>query len=223
MSRLNAVIHERLIETTVTDQRFQIIVNRLLDRSVICFGDSKPETELYNDALKVTDLLDDFFSVMGCWLHHDTDFHYFRLYPPGAVVPGNPSMFEEDDPALSDKPSQIEVACILTLYLLHDINVRGGHVDEKGETSVCMEEFRVALKNGFDRAFAASSDQDKVFKKLKSLKLVRFKTDADLNDIDTWVSIRPTIAGLVHAEIAEPWAQVSECEVRKNEEEEYVD
>lgn len=223
MSRLNSVIHERLSETTVTDQRFQMIVNRLLDRSIICYGDTKAETDLYNDAIKIVDLLSDFFMIMGCWLVHDTDFHYMRLYPPGADIPGNESMFAEDDPALTDKPAQIEVAAILTLYLIHDANIRGGQVDEKGETSISMEEYRLALKNGFNRSFSSPREQDDVFKKLKSLKLVRYKSGADLNDGDTWVSIRPTISGLVHAEIVENWAKAIDKELGAAEETAYVD
>lgn len=223
MSRLNFAVHERLSETSVTDQRFQMIINRLMDRSILVYGDSKPETDLYNDALKIVDLLADFFMVMGCWLVHDTDFHYMRLYPPGADIPGNPSMFAEDDPALCDKPNQIEVACILTLYLIHDVNIRGGHADEKGESSVCMEEFRLALKNGFDRNFVSPREQEEVFKRLRSLKLVRYKADADLNDGDTWIAIRPTISGLVHADIAATWADKIDQLIHAQEEGAHVD
>lgn len=202
MTSLQSTVAQALQSTRLTPDRFQEIVLRLLDTSVICFADSQAEAALYNDATRVETLLTDYFSIMGCRLFHDRQFQYFRLYAPGATIPGVAGEADPDYASLRLRLNQHEAATALILRFLYDKALIEGRMDDDGRTSVVLEEIHTALKTTLDRSLPVGSlERRSVLRRMKQLKLIDFRSDDDLDQPDTFIVIRPLITSFVHADL----------------------
>lgn len=202
MSSIQDALTQTLQPTRVTSNRFQEIVLRLLDTSVICFAESQAEAALYNDAARVEALLTDYFGVMGCRLYHDREFRYLRLYAPGALIPGVDGESGADNASLRLRFNQHEAAAALILRFLYDKALLEGRIDDDGRTSITLEELHTALKTTLDRSLPVGSlERRGVLRRMKQLKLIDFRADDDLDQPDTFIVIRPLITSFVHADL----------------------
>lgn len=188
-----------LKKTSVNMPRFQQIVARLLGRGIIVYGDSQAESELYNDASRVESLLIDYFSVFGATLFHDHHFSYFRLYPPGTDIQGQNSETEPSENSLRQNLNQHETAAVLVLRFLYDQALQEGSLDDAAEAQVSLEALHTAMQTRLNRTMPPTSGERKnVFRKLKRLKLIKFSSEDDLDQPETWLTIRPMITGFLN-------------------------
>lgn len=193
-------IEEALTGTPVTLERFREVVLRLLDMSVIVRADSQTEEKLYDDAVGILDLLRSYFAVMGCRLVHEAQFRYLQLYAPGVSIPGITTE-TQDASSLRMRLGQHDVAVLLILRFLYDRAIQTGMLDDDGRASVSLEELHTAMKSVLDRSLPdAATERRGIFRRLKQLKVVDYRPDADLENADNIIVIRPIITGMVHAD-----------------------
>lgn len=202
MTDLTRELHQAIEATSVSPDRFREIVLRLLDTSAICFSDSQSEAMLYNDAIRVQPLLVDYFSIMGARLFHDPHFRYFRLYPPGADIPGVATEVDADPSGLRLRLNQHEVAAALILRFLYDKSLTEGRMDDDGCASATLEELHTAMKTVLNRTLPSGAvDRRAVLRRMRVLKLIDYRTEDDLDSPETFIVIRPMITSFVHADL----------------------
>lgn len=204
MTPLSRAIDEALEPTRLRPERFREIVLRLLETSVICHADSQAEAVLYNDASRIEALLVDYLSVIGCRLYHDRDFRYMRLYSPGATIPGLIDAEEAESGALRLRLNQHEVAGALILRFLYDKALQEGRMDDQGRTTISLEEFHTAMQTSLRRTLPAGSNERRaLWRRLKQLKLIDYRTEDNLEDAESFLVIRPMITSFVHPDLIE--------------------
>lgn len=203
MNELLNLVENQLADTSVSLDAFRKIATRLLANGVIYHGDSILESTLYNDAKRIESLLDDYFAVIGCKLFHEPDFQYFCLFPPGANVPGfSDNDEEETESSLRDKLNQDEVASILILRFLYQQLFQEGTLTDEAEASVTLESFYTTMQTRLNRSLSSigTTRRKEIFQRLRRLKLIRYVSNADLDNPDTVLTIRPIITSFVNAE-----------------------
>ncbi len=205
MSDFRQWVIERLIAENLRETDWLELLARLLDYGVICRDESQVEADLYDRYIRLESMIDDYLSMLGLRLHHDSRFQYVRLIPPGARVPGLDD--EQDEPfngGLRTKLSQLEVAVMLTLRAEYDKSLREGQVDEGGCVNLSLESLVLAMKNLLSRTLPESqSERRNLFKRLRQMRVIRFSADADWYDADSWLKIRPMIVHLVGADVVD--------------------
>ncbi len=203
VSEFREWVVERLTAENLREADWLELLARLLDYGVICRDESQIEAELYDRFVRLESMIDDYLSMLGLRLHHDSRFQYVRLIPPGARVPGLED--EQDEPfngGLRSKLSQQEVAVMLTLRAEYDKSLREGQVDEGGCVNLSLESLVLAMKNLLSRSLPESQQERRtLFKRLRQLRVVRFSADADFYDADSWFKVRPMIVHLVGADV----------------------
>ncbi|NTV96192.1 MAG: DUF4194 domain-containing protein [Thiobacillus sp.] len=196
--RLGALLDEELERRGVRVEAFRQLVGRLLGLSIVHREDSAIERQLYDDAVRIEGLLTDWFEVAGFRLLHERHQGYFRLYPPGARVPGLP---DEDDPtvveAVRARPSADFVACCLVLRLLYGECLRQGAINERNEALVTVEHLGSTLLAHMRRALPAKTAREKLFADLKRARLIDYRADPQVEDADALIAIRGTILQFV--------------------------
>ena len=200
MISLHKTIQDELRRTPVSFERFQTLAIRLLDTGVLASGDSQLETELYQDAARVEELLHAYFDIIGCTLHHDHGFEYMRLYPPGSEIPGHESGEDNDvlPKGLRLQLSQNDIAAALVLRFLYSDAVQNGQLDEDGEAMTNLEAFNTAMATQLKRTQSLSVTERRAsFGRLRMLKLVNFPSDLDVADPGAQLAIRPLITSLI--------------------------
>lgn len=202
MTDLVRELEQALEATSVSPERFREIVLRLLDTSAICFVDSQAEAALYNDAVRVQPLLSDYLAIMGARLFHDSHFRYFRLYAPGADIPGVAAESDAEIYGLRLRLNQHEVAAALLLRFLYDKALTEGRMDDDGCATATLEELQTAMKTVLNRSLPAGAvERRAVLRRMRALKLIDYRTDDDLDSPETFLVIRPMITGFVHADL----------------------
>jgi hypothetical protein len=201
MNPLLDALTTSLEDTSVGLERFQAIVLRLLDNGAVCHGDSRVESELYNDAVRVDELLAGYFEIAGCRLFHDRHYRYFRLFPPGADVPGLADQGEELPRALRQSLTQTEVAAALALRFLYGQAVYDGRIDEDGEVTARLSELYTAMETQLQRPLPLSlTERRALFATLRRLKAIRGIDEDALQNADALLVLRPTLTSLIHTE-----------------------
>lgn len=203
MNELREWLLERVKAENLRESDWLELLARLLDYGVICRDESQIEADLYDRYVRIESLVDDYLAMLGLRLHHDSRFQYVRLIPPGARVPGLDD--EQDEPfngGLRTKLSQQEVAVMLTLRAEYDKSLREGQVDEAGCVNLSLESLVLAMKNLLSRNLPESQQERRqLFKRLRQLRVIRFGSEADFYDADSWFKIRPMIVHLIGAEV----------------------
>lgn len=182
----------------VQPDSFRQIVGRLLGLSILHREDSAAERQLYDDAVRIEGLLNDYFEPAGFRLLHERHQSYFRLFPPGARVPGLP---DEDDPIVVDAvrarlPVDF-IACCLVLRLLYNEGLRQGSVNERNEALVSVEHLNATLTAHMRRSLPAKTAREKLFADLKRVRLIDYRADSQVEDADALIAIRGTILQFV--------------------------
>lgn len=176
---------------------FQSVVVRLLDKGILVHGDSNRETELYHIADRAEDVLIDYLAVTGCRLVHDRTFQYFRLYPPGAQIPGMISHDSEYDTAFRANVPANVVAAAVVLRFLYGKALQQGRLDDDAEVQVSIEEFFTSMQTLLKRDVKNKTERTAMFSQLRAMRVIRYSSDEDLTNLDAWMIVRPAITGLV--------------------------
>lgn len=199
---LSALLQEQLDKHNLSLDNWRELVQRLLDYGVLCRDDSQVEAELYDRFLRVHELLNDYFSLMGIRFQHDSHFRFVRMLPPGARLPGMDD--ETDEPfnaGLRNRLNQNEVALVLVLRAEYDKALREGSIDEQGCATLSLEAIAMAMKSLLRRSLPENiGERRQAFKRLRQLRLIHFFAEADIDSGESWIKIRPMIINLVSNE-----------------------
>ncbi len=196
-------ISDSLEQAALNYDDWQQLLQRLLDYGVLCRDESQIERDLYDQFVRVETLIDDYLAMSGIRLQHDPRFAYVRLLPPGASMPGIDD--EVDQPfngGMRNRLTQQEVALVLVLRAEYDKALREGDVDEGGCVLLSLEAVSLAMKNLLARSLPEnSSDRQKLFRRLKQLRLIRFNGDGELDNEELWIKVRPLIVNYVSDQV----------------------
>ena len=220
MSPLTDSLERALESHNLTLKEWRELIQRLLDYGVLCRDDSQVEAELYDRFERIEALVDDYLSLMGVRLQHDTRFQFVRLIPPGARVPGIED--ESDEPfngGFRTRLNQAEIALVLILRAEYDKAVREGVIDEQGCATLSLEAVALASKNLLQRSLPeALAERRQLFRRLRQLRLIHYAQEADLEQTDSWIKVRPLIVNLVNNEWLENLRQDIEAETPTEDE-----
>lgn len=204
-SKIGAHLNAALKDIAVELDDFSELLIRLLDYGVISRDESQIEGLLYDRFLQCEELVEDYLSVLMLRLQHDRRFCFVRVFPPGAEIPG--VVTDEHVPfnnGFRVKPSQQDVAVILTLRVEYEKALREGQVDDKGCVLLSLEGLIIALQNLLKRSLPELLGERKaLFKRLKQLRLIQFNADVDIDSADMWMTIHPSITSFVNADVLE--------------------
>ncbi|MBB3168067.1 DUF4194 domain-containing protein [Simiduia aestuariiviva] len=202
-----------LQKCNVSATQCQQLIQRLLDYGVVCRDESQIEAEFYDLFLRIEPLLDDYFSIAGIRFHHDSQFEYVRLVPPGSRIPGVDDELEEPPfgGGLRAPLPPMVVAVTLVLAVEYERSLREAKIDEKGCASLALEALNLSLKNLLGRSLPDNLlERRALFRQLRQLRVIRMAADADLQQGDSWLIIRPMILTLVTPDVL---TQLSSSEI----------
>lgn len=196
----NELLQQKLTARKFSADEFSELLIRLLDYGVICRDESQIEEQLYDRYLQLQDLVEDYLLPLRVRIQHDKRFHFVRLFPPGAQVPGLPD--DEHQPfnsGLRATLNQQEVATVLVLRAEYDKALREGQVDDQGSVMLALEALGIALKNLLGRTLPVKkTERDQLFRRLRQLRLIQTAQGFDPMQPDAWLKIRPSITSFVN-------------------------
>lgn len=202
---LSSYIEERLEPSAVTPEQLQELLVRLLNYGVLVREDSQVVRELYDRFVRIEEIVSEVLSLYGIRVHHDRRFEYVRLYPPGSRTPGMD--FAEEHAfggSLRARLTQNEVALVLVLRAQYDKAVREGKIDERGYATEPLEAISLAMKKWLNRSLPERLlDRREVFKRLRKLRLIDYRDEDQLDQIEAWIRIHPMIVDFVSTEAIE--------------------
>lgn len=181
-------------------ERFKEITSRLLAWGMIVRDEDGVEQRLYDDARRIEELLSDYFSLAGFRLLHDIKNEFFRLYAPGAQIPGVVDDEFEPQPSLRSKLSADFVSAALTLRFLFQQGLAegGGRLTDSGEVLIRFEELAATQQTQLKRQLPETAgERDKLIKDLKRHRLIHIGSNFSFEDEDAYIAIRPTILGII--------------------------
>ncbi|WP_075188116.1 DUF4194 domain-containing protein [Teredinibacter haidensis] len=194
---------EQLGKSGLSRDEYSEILIRLLDYGVICRDESQIEATLYDRYLQCAGLIEEYLHIIGIRIQHNRQFAFIRIYPPGAEIPG--LIDDENSPYNSgfrSRPSQQEVAVILVLRAEYEKALREGQVDEKGRVMISLEGLAIAINNLLKRHLPEGQvERNKLFTRLRQLRLIQFNIDTELDSDESWISIQPSITSFVTDEV----------------------
>lgn len=180
--------------------RFREITTRLFAWGVVLRDEDGVEQRLYDDAIRIEDVLSDYFSLAGFRLVHDTKNEFFRLYPPGAQVPGIADDDIEPAPCLRARLVADVVAAALALRFLYQQGLAegGSRLTDTGEVLIRFDELAATLQTQIKRSLPESPTERKsILADLKRHRIIQFTSTFSMTDEDALIAIRPTILGII--------------------------
>lgn len=187
-------------------ERFRDIVGRLFAAGIVVREEDGVEQRLYDDARRIEACLSEYFQLGGFRLEHNLKGEFFRLYAPGAEVPGLPDDGQDPVPALRARLSPDFVAAALALRFQYQQGLAeaGSRLTDTGEVLIRFEELSATLQTQLKRALPASAiDRQRLLSELKRHRLIRVATDFSMDDEDALLAIRPTILGIISDDMLE--------------------
>ncbi len=202
MAEFTAALNRLQADERVSAHRFGELAARLASEGSLHPDRSEAERLAYDDAVRVQDELEDYFSVMGCRLAHNRALGYMHLYPPGSTAPGAPpsdGKERETDAMLRHRSSAHVGAAALALRILYDQKLSTGEINTHGGVTVTMEELRVTLRNKLKRDIPPTLGERKsVIRELETIwGVVRTARDIELDAPNARIAIHPKIVDLV--------------------------
>ena len=218
---LTQQLEKQLSDKGYSLQEFSELVIRLLDHSVLCRDESNVEERLYDRFLVLEELIEDYLAPLHLRLQHDRRFCLVRVFPPGATVPGLPD--ENETPFNSGMRAtlgQQEVATVLVLRAEYDKSLREGQVDDQGCVTLSLEALSISMSNLIQRRLPEKkTERAQLFRRLRQLRLINFSSEADMENEDAWLRIRPSITSFVSEavlnQLAEPFSDDSQAGVHE--------
>ncbi len=202
---LHYYIEKRLEAGAISVEQLQELLVRLLNYGVLLRDDSQTVRELYDRFVRIEELVTEILALQAIQVHHDRRFEYVRLYPPGSRTPGMD--FAEEHAfggSLRARLTQNEVAVVLVLRAQYDKAVREGKIDERGYAAEPLEAISLALKKWLNRSLPERlSERREVFRRLRKLRLIEYRDEEDLDQVEAWIRIHPMIVDFVGTEAIE--------------------
>ncbi len=180
--------------------RFREIVTRLFAVGIILRDEDAVEQRFYDDARRIEPILDEYFSLAGFHLVHDLKNEFFRLYAPGAPVPG---LYEDGyDPVhgLRAKLSVDFVAAALALRFQYQLGLTegGSRLTDAGEVLIRFDDLAAAMQTQIKRPLPESAgDRYRLLKDLKRHRIIQYGATFSIEDEDALIAIRPSILGII--------------------------
>lgn len=196
---LQDYIERRLEASAVSAGQLQELLVRLLNYGVLVRDDSQIARELYDRYVRVEDLVTEILALQAIQVHHDHRFEYVRLYPPGSRTPGMDYAEEQAfGGSLRARLTQHEVAVVLVLRAQYDKAVREGRIDGSGYATESLEAIGLALKKWLNRSLPERlAERRDVFRRLRKLRLIEYREEEDLDQVEAWIRIHPMIVDFV--------------------------
>jgi len=93
--------------------------------------------------------------------------------------------------------------------------LREALIDKQGCVTLSLEAVALATKNLLRRSLPEQQvERRQLFRRLRQLRLIHYVQDADLDQADTWIRIRPLVINLVNNEfLASLRAEFSESDL----------
>lgn len=193
-------ITEQLERQNLKLERFKEITSRLFAWGIIVRDEDGVEQRYYDDARRIEALLADYFAVAGFRLVHDLKNEFFRLYAPGAQIPGMADDEFDAQPSLRSKLSADFVAVALTLRFLFQQGLAegGGRLTDAGEVLIRFEELAATQQTQLKRMLPElAGDRERLIKELKRHRMIHIGANFSFEDEDAFIAIRPTILGII--------------------------
>lgn len=197
---LTNVLFEELNLRNLKLEQFREIAQRLFASGILLRDEDGNEQRLYDEAVRIEPVLTEYFSLAGFRLVHDHQNDFFRLYAPGAQIPGLADDDQEPVPALRARLSPDFVAAALALRFLYQqgLTEAGNRLADNGEVMIQFEDLAVTLQTQIRRPLPEGlGDRDRLLKELKRHRLLRFHSNFSMADEDALMAIRPAILGLI--------------------------
>lgn len=182
---------------TVKAPRFAEIAGRLLASGVVWRDHSRPEANLYDDAIQCEQLLREWFTSIGFVLAHDSDARLFRLYPPG-------DSGEDDEDGvrrLRARLSRDFVAAVIALRFLYTEALTGRRplVDER--LAISLEELSQAVVSLLAHKLpSTASDRASLLRELRKHRVLHFVEGDDMGDMQMGLAVLRPIMSFVSDE-----------------------
>lgn len=180
--------------------RFREIVTRLFAVGIILRDEDAVEQRFYDDARRIEPILDEYFSLAGFHLVHDLKNEFFRLYAPGAPVPGLEDDGYDPVPGLRAKLSVDFVAAALALRFQYQqgLTEGGSRLTDAGEVLIRFDDLAAAMQTQIKRPLPESAgDRYRLLKDLKRHRIIQYGATFTIEDEDALIAIRPSILGIV--------------------------
>jgi len=203
---LNETLNQQLALHNLPLERFREIVGRLFAAGIVLREEDGVEQRLYDDARRIEACLGDYFQLGGFRLEHNLKGEFFRLYAPGADVPGLPEDGLEPVPGLRARLSPDFVAAALALRFQYQqgLSEGGNRLTDSGEVLTRFEELSATLQTQLKRALPPTSiERQRLLNDLKRHRLIRLAPNFSMDDEDALLAIRPTILGIISDDMLE--------------------
>ncbi|MGZ4968460.1 MAG: DUF4194 domain-containing protein [Methylobacter sp.] len=197
---LTQTLLDRLEPENLKLQRFQEIAARLFAWGIIVRDEDGVEQRCYDDACRIENLLTEYFALSGFRLVHDLQNEFFRLYAPGAQIPGLAEDDNDPMPSLRARLSADFVASALALRFLYQQGLAegGSRLSDDGDILIRFEELATTLQIQIKRPLPENlGDRDRLLKDLKRHRLIQYGVLFSMLDEDALIAIRPTILGII--------------------------
>lgn len=212
MAEFSQALARLIQEERPGGKQFSDIIARLANDGVIVAGDSNVETELYDAATQIEDEISDFFGVLGCTVYHNPKLGYFRLFPPAARSPSmaqfSAATEAENEAAstgLRRRSNPHVSAALLAIRAIYQQKIASGDLASGfGEVSTSVEEIYVTMQTRLKREPAQSAPERRnALRELANVwRVIRIPVEADPDDRETRITIRPMIADLISESVA---------------------
>ncbi len=203
---LNETLNEQLTTHGLSLERFREIVGRLFAAGIVIREEDGVEQRLYDDARRIENCLSDYFQLGGFRLEHNLKGEFFRLYAPGAEVPGMPEDGLEPVPGLRARLSPDFVAAALALRFQYQqgLSEGGNRLTDSGEVLTRFEELSATLQTQLKRTLPPTNiERQRLLNDLKRHRLIRLAPNFSMDDEDALLAIRPTILGIISDDMLE--------------------
>lgn len=194
---------EKLHDKNLKLERFHEITSRLLSIGIIVRDEGGVEQRLYDDARRVDEVLSETFALLAFRLVHDAKNEFYRLYAPGAQIPGMTEDGYEPVLALRARLSPDFVAAALALRFMYQQGLAegGGRLTDTGEVLVRFDELATTLQTQVKRLLPDTPTECKqLLAELKKHRIIHFNSSFAMDDEDALIAIRPVILGIVSDE-----------------------
>lgn len=197
MSILESVA-EAIDGTGITTERFAELIARYLASGIIVRDESETELRFYDDTLRVQQAITDYFEVARMKLIHERESQYFRLYLPGAQIPGLSADETPQMATLRARLSTHTIVAALALRFLYQKSLEDGKLSDTGEAMTSLEEILLTMVTQFRRPeLVTDTDRRQMLAELRRHRMVHFKGNAPFEQEDALIAIRPTILGIL--------------------------